>query len=388
MSAISGLYLLDLKGKPIIFRNYRGEVEQDVGEIFQKEIFEKEESNMKPIFTVENTHYCWIRYSNVYIISVSRRNTNICIIFSYLHKLKDILIEYFRVLDEESVRDNFVLIYELMDETIDHGYPQITDYTLLKEYIKTEGNKSKKEKKKKINEEDIFKHTIGVTPWRKTGILHSKNDIYLDVIEKVNCVINANNQTIRSEVKGVIKVNCNLSGMPICNLGLNDKAFLELTGKYDESMKDKTVEMDDFKFHQCVNMNKFDLEREISFIPPDGHFDLMTYRLDVDLKPLFTVEVLINQKSDTRHEYLIKARANFKAKSIASICEICIPLPNDIMKVDISTSLGTGEWIAEKEYLSWTIKNFQGQIETNMKVNLYLPSVRTGKFNKLSYIFI
>lgn len=33
MSCLSALFLLDLKGKIIIFRNYRGEVDQDVSEM-------------------------------------------------------------------------------------------------------------------------------------------------------------------------------------------------------------------------------------------------------------------------------------------------------------------------------------------------------------------
>ena len=40
-------------------------------------------------------------------------------------------------LEEESIRDNFVIIYELLDEVMDYGYPQILDADLLKEYIRT-----------------------------------------------------------------------------------------------------------------------------------------------------------------------------------------------------------------------------------------------------------
>lgn len=378
MSGISALYILDLKGKPIIFRNYRGEIEQDVGEVFQKEIFEKEECNMKPIFTVDNTHYCWVRHSNVYLIAVSRRNVNVCLAFSYIHKLINILVSYFKVLEEESVRDNFVMMYELMDETIDHGYPQVTDLNILKEYIKTESNKSKKNK---TDDASISNVTTGLTPWRKTGISHNKNEIYMDVIERVTCLISAGCNTIRSEVAGVVKVNCMLSGMPTCTLGLNDKAFFELSGKYDDTMKDKTIEMDDIKFHQCVNMNKFDSEREVTFIPPDGDFILMSYRLDVDLKPLFWVEVSIDPRTSTRHDYVIKARTNFKARSIASSCDIIVPLPSDVLKAELKPSIGTAVWNTEKECLVWTIRNFQGQVETSLKCNLSFPSVRTGKFH-------
>ena len=41
--------------------------------------------------------------------------------------------EYFREIEEESIRDNFVLIYELLDEVMDFGYPQTTESKILKE---------------------------------------------------------------------------------------------------------------------------------------------------------------------------------------------------------------------------------------------------------------
>lgn len=48
------------------------------------------------------------------------------------------MIEYFKELEEESIRDNFVIIYELLDELIDFGYPQTTDSKILQEYVQLE----------------------------------------------------------------------------------------------------------------------------------------------------------------------------------------------------------------------------------------------------------
>ena len=303
-------------------------------------------------------------------------------VFSYLNKLISILVDYFKALDEESLKDNFVLIYELMDETMDYGYPQITDTNILKDYIKTESNKKKINLKNTIDSQadnKISSTATGVVSWRKEGISHPKNEIYMDVIEKVTCLISANCQTIRSEVKGTVKVKCSLSGMPTCTLGLNDKAFFELQGKYNEDMKNKTIEMDDLKFHQCVDMNKFETEREIVFIPADGEFELMNYRLDMDLKPLIFVDVSIDIKSETRIEYEIKARTNFKPRSIASNCDIFIPIPSDVQKATFKSSMGNAVWDYEKERIAWNIKHFQGQVDANLKAYFHFPSVRIGK---------
>ena len=66
MSGISAVYFLDKKGKIIIFRNYRGEVDQDISECFCSHVLELEEANMKPTFTIDNVHYCWLKHQNIY----------------------------------------------------------------------------------------------------------------------------------------------------------------------------------------------------------------------------------------------------------------------------------------------------------------------------------
>lgn len=43
----------------------------------------------------------------------------------------------------------------------------------------------------------------------------------------------------------------------------------------DRAKADNAVELDDCQFHQCVRLGKFDSDRSISFIPPDGEFELM-----------------------------------------------------------------------------------------------------------------
>ena len=44
-----------------------------------------------------------------------------------------ILVEYFKELEEESIRDNFVIIYELLDEIMDYGLVQTTESKILQE---------------------------------------------------------------------------------------------------------------------------------------------------------------------------------------------------------------------------------------------------------------
>lgn len=111
--------------------------------------------------------------------------------------------------------------------------------------------------------------------------------------------------------------------------------FVVITGS-----KSKAVELEDVKFHQCVRLSRFENDRTISFIPPDGEFELMSYRLNThvsfqnyfcfeksesisssetvngllsgslfiyfQVKPLIWIESVIERHSHSRVEYMIK----------------------------------------------------------------------------------
>ena len=55
------------------------------------------------------------------------------LISNYHFSFFQVFCEYFKELEEESIRDNFVIIYELLDELMDFGYPQTTDSKILQE---------------------------------------------------------------------------------------------------------------------------------------------------------------------------------------------------------------------------------------------------------------
>lgn len=67
--------------------------------------------------------------------------------------------------------------------------------------------------------------------WRTEGIKYRKNEVFLDVIESVNLLVNADGNVVRSEILGAVKMKCYLSGMPELRLGLNDKVMFESTGR-------------------------------------------------------------------------------------------------------------------------------------------------------------
>jgi len=76
---------------------------------------------------------CALAKRHLLVLALSKRNTNAAEVILFLHRIVQVLIEYFKELEEESIRDNFVIIYELMDEMMDFGYPQTTESKILQE---------------------------------------------------------------------------------------------------------------------------------------------------------------------------------------------------------------------------------------------------------------
>jgi AP-1 complex subunit mu len=367
----SAVFILDAKGKIIINRNYRGDVPMTVAEKFSQYISETEEEDLRPVVVDNGIIFVYVKYNNLYLLAVTKRNANAAVIVLFLYRLVHVFKNYFKELEEESIRDNFVIIYELLDEMMDFGYPQTTEPKILKEFILQEGHKL-----------DI-KPPMAVTnavSWRSEGIKYRKNEIFLDVIESVNLLVSGSGAILRSEILGALKMRSYLSGMPELKLGLNDRVLFEQAGR--SVGKGKAVDLEDIKFHQCVRLARFENDRTISFIPPDGEFELMSYRLSTQVRPIIWIEAVVEPHSHSRIEYMIKAKSQFKQRSTANNVEILIPVPPDASSPSFKTSIGSVKYAPELDCIIWSIKQFQGGKEYLMRAHFGLPSVTSDDTDK------
>eukprot|EP01083_Nonionella_stella_P097197 273191_1 len=364
--SISALFILDQKGKVLISRNYKGDVSMSAADKYVQEMNKQESFLMSPITSIEGITYACIAHENLYLMGATKRNSNAMLMISFLYSCVKVFEGYFKKLEEESIRDNFVIIYELLDEMMDFGFPQSTEEKILKDYICV-----------------MEKHIVDVRPptavtnvvsWRAEGIKHKKNEVFLDVVEKLNLLVSNNGTVLHSEILGCLKMKSYLSGMPELKLGLNDKLVLQQRQRRLGS-RVKMVEMDDIRFHQCVRLARFENDRTISFIPPDGEFELMSYRLDTKVRPLIWIEAHVEPHSHSRIEYMIKAKSEFKRRSTANNVEIYIPVPPDCDSPSFKASIGTVKYVPEDNAIMWSIKQFHGQKEYLMRAHFGLPSI-------------
>src|SRR5690606_15421848 len=70
-----------------------------------------------PILTLGSITYSHVKHENIYIVAVTKTNVNVAMVFEFLYRLVVLGRSYFGQFDEEAVKNNFVLIYELLDGT-------------------------------------------------------------------------------------------------------------------------------------------------------------------------------------------------------------------------------------------------------------------------------
>ncbi|CCF60654.1 hypothetical protein KAFR_0L00470 [Kazachstania africana CBS 2517] len=397
----SAVYFCDHKGKPLLSRKYRDDIPLSAIDKFSSLLSDKEEESnlLPPCISHNGIQYMFIQHNDLYLAALATSvQANISLIFAFLHKIIDVLDGYLKTVEEESIRDNFIIIYELLDEMMDYGLPQITETKMLKKYITTKSFKLEKAHKKKRNAARPPTELTNSVSWRPEGIKYKKNEAFLDIIESINMLITQKGQVLRSEIVGNVRVKSRLSGMPDLKLGINDRGiftkYLEgnnigIAKNGDDEDADDTnnessivsegsnkrktnIELEDLKFHQCVRLSKFENEKIISFIPPDGEFDLMNYRLSTSIKPLIWCDVSIQTY---RIEIHCKAKAQIKKKSIATNVEILIPVPEDADSPIFKYSHGKIKYLPEKNLLLWKISSFPGGKEYSMAAQMGLPSI-------------
>ncbi|THD24763.1 AP-2 complex subunit mu [Fasciola hepatica] len=418
---IGGLFIYNHKGEVLISRIFRDDVSRNAADAFRVNVIHARQQVRSPITIIARTSFFHVKRANIWICAVARRNVNAVMVFQLLHALLTVMKEYFGRVTEENIKNNFVLIYEILDEVIDYGYAQNTDTGTLKSLITQAGTKSAS----KEETAQITNQVTGQIGWRREGIKYRRNELFLDIMESVNllmspqgnwyrfCVsrrahfISQESKTVavklfrksprtylnerntmfssslfvifapvvsnptlqlsvfqeislpfrviplvrelgktKMDVKVVVKANFRpslfaqkievriptptntsgvqvvcmkgrakykaaenaiiwklfrtsqvlsahvagrvvmksyLSGMPECKFGFNDKVSLENKQRApagDDSAANTSggIAIDDCQFHQCVKLGRFDTEHTISFVPPDGEFELMRYR--------------------------------------------------------------------------------------------------------------
>merc|ERR1712048_714415 len=210
------------------------------------------------------------------------------------------------------------------------------------------------------------------------GIKHRKNEVYIDVIENVNILMSAKRERLRADVTGQIVVKSQLSGMPECKFGMNDK--LVMSNENRQRTAEKGIALDTYTFHQCVRLSKFDVDREITLIPPDGNFELMTYRITENIESPFKLLPNVKVLGRNRLELSLQISSMYERSITATNVVIFFPCPKNTARAHLhSVAHGKARYESQQSAIVWRIRRFPGNQEYSFLGEIELASTVTDK---------
>ncbi|CAJ1925839.1 unnamed protein product [Cylindrotheca closterium] len=423
---ISNFFVLSPRGDTIIakqYRNYReggtGAHERSHTEAFFRKIKFWDEMNLTPggeetssdqqksgekqqktgdappVFMMpDGLSYLHVKRNGLIFGCAAASNVSAVTIIDLLSTVARVFKDYCGTLSEEAIRKNFILLYELLDEMLDYGYPQITRTSTLKSCVYNEpivveniGSTSNMINPKTASANSVHKPVISSVNanGRKTDSnANQKNEIFVDILERLNVLFSANGYVLNSTIDGCIQMKSYLAGNPELRLALNEDLII---GK-KESGTYGSVNVDDINFNDCVNLNEFESARTLTFVPPEGEFVVLNYRLTGDFNTPFRIFPSIEEVDSKTLEITILIRAEMPQNHFGANVSVELPLPKctNVAHCNVISSPGTGytnaEFVRSEGKILWTMKKLPGGTEQTMKAKVSLSQACTTQIRR------
>ena len=376
--SISVLFILSLRGDTIIYRDFRRDIKKGINEVFFRKVnfFESDET-APPVFNEDGVNFIYIKRNELYLVLATLDNVSPNYFLEILERLMKVIKDHCGVLNEEAIRKNFVLIYEIIDEMLDFGFPQLCSTEQVKPFVFTEPVVMMKQNF--IN--NFRTSTISGESTKRpiTSEGKSKNEIFVDLIEKVTALFNANGSLINFGVDGCIKMKSYLRGNPELKLVLNDEVSIGGSGYSRGST------IDDCNFHPKVNTREFQNNKTLYITPPDGEFIVMNYRMNTEFAPPFKIYTIV-EESNYKLELIIKVQSNFPDKYSAGNVVIKFNVPKSAQSVHFAlgkSKIGQkADYILNEKCCIWKIPKFQGGSDNTLTTKITIQNNNPSECRK------
>ncbi|CBI39623.3 hypothetical protein VitviT2T_020810 [Vitis vinifera] len=336
------IFLLSDSGEVMLEKQLTGHrVDRSICDWFWEQTVSQADSTKLPPVIASPTHYIFqITREGITFLACTQVEMPPLMGIEFLCRVADVLSDYLGGLNEDVIKDNFVIVYELLDEMIDNGFPLTTEPNILREMIALPNIVSKVLGVVTGNSSNVSNTLPGATascvPWRSTEPKHANNEVYVDLLEEMDAVINRDGILVKCEIYGEVEVNSHLSGLPDLTLSFANPSILN-----------------DVRFHPCVRFRPWESNNILSFVPPDGQFKLMSYRVKkLRSTPIYVKPQLTSDAGTCRLSVLVGIRSD-PGKTIDSVT-VQFQLPPCILSANLSSNHGTVSILANKT-CSWSI---------------------------------
>ena len=120
-----------------------------------------------------------------------------------------------------------------------------------------------------------------------------------------------------------------LTGNPLLRLALNEDLVI---GKNNAGAYGSVV-LDDCNFHECVHLDEFETGRTLHFLPPDGEFAVLNYRITADFRTPFKLYPSLEESGTYKIDAIVVIRADIPESNYGSNVVIRLPVPRSTVSV-------------------------------------------------------
>ncbi|XP_018497183.1 AP-3 complex subunit mu-1 [Galendromus occidentalis] len=352
---IHSLFIINPSGDVLLEKHWKSVIPRSVCDyFFDAQARAGSPQDIPPVIATPHHYLISILRNKLFFLAITMSEVSPLFIIEFLHRVVDTLVDYFNDCNESTLKEHVVVVYELLDEMLDNGFPLATELNILKELIKPPNLL------RTIANTVTGRSNVSATlptgqlscvPWRRAGVKYTNNEAYFDVIEEVDAIIDKTGAIVSAEIQGRIDCSMKLSGMPDLTLNfMNPRVF------------------DDVSFHPCVRFRRWESEKVLSFVPPDGNFRLMTYHINsqnqVNIPINVRNQISFREPGGGRLDISVGAKTPMGKTVDEVILEMT--MPKGVLNVSLTASQGKYSFEPTSKLLIWNV----GKIEIGKQPNI------------------
>lgn len=382
VTMIAELFVATYRASVLLRKLYRNEaLDFNSTEVFSKKIQSITSGHIPPYFVENGVHYYYIRRNSLFFVATCKEEMCAVAAVEFLSRLYHMMKDFCGVVTEESVRANTLLLHEVLCDAMDLGYVQIASTEKLKPYVTSDPVIVER---RQTGQEDIAARLFGienrmapVTASHKPAVRTSvdeakKNEIFVDIVERLTAVTDAKGVVSRLEVQGTVNVKNFLLGHPKVKIALNEDLQINTAGQvkgYGSS-----ASFDRCTFHQCVDLTDFDSGRILNVTPPPGEFAAVTYSVNGSGLTLpVRVLIFISDIPNSRDvDVTIRVRCAVPASCNAAYVIVTLPVPSLVSSISQHV-VGLSHEVkfkAGEQKVVWSIRKLPGGDESVAQLRL------------------
>ncbi|KAJ3439332.1 ap-4 complex subunit mu-1 [Anaeramoeba flamelloides] len=363
---ISEFFILSSRGDRIVYRNLRKEIKHNSAEIlFRKLKFS--ETDCPPVFNEDGINYIYVSKSGMYFCCTTLVNISSSFIIEMINRIIQVIKDYCEVINEEIVRKNNLLLYELVDEIIDYGLPQQTVSAQLDKFICSTP----------ILEKDLNKPMKKITRKKSSKLSKKKQPTLLVNFEETQIIeIKKDGEMIRNEVTGLISMNNQVKESS--DLTISFEPF-SLGKEGNKKYRYTDVMIEDILINIPCNSDNLTKPSPYIYIPrlPFGNFNFLKYRTSGDklFKP-FIVETDLKTFTKNKIDLRVSIKSAYNQKFFGPVT-VEIPAPEEALSVSSTLTDNIGQKVVfnqKDKTILWTFEKLNGERDETLEAGIILRS--------------